>query len=228
MVPLLASLAHRPKSPQAEAVETWLERSPLQALSASRGVRTASYSMYARQVGVLILTSMCSMPLGRSNFSVFPSTQSVVVPLACPPMRVMYRVWSPHVTQPDAHKSHERAQCTVRQLSQPMERAGALMPQPPKKTGQNLFLFITPTRPHDKLQAGLLALRFHIWDFPDTKKLPRCLLEAQTGRYCPLCLVPRSTFGQRRPQVYTGEMFAQGPAGDREGLRSVASALGWR
>lgn len=34
MVPLLVSLAHRPKGPQAEAAEAWLERSLLQALSA--------------------------------------------------------------------------------------------------------------------------------------------------------------------------------------------------
>lgn len=102
-------------------------------------------------------------------------------------------------------------------------RAGSLLLQPPRNPEQKLFLFITPMRTQDKLHAGLLALKSFIWDSLATKKPPRCLLEALRSVPCvAIHISPRSTFGQRRPRVYTGKMFAQGPAGDRKELGSYS------
>ena len=104
-------------------------------------------------------------------------------------------------------------------------RAGPLLPQPPRKPEQNLFLFMTPTRLQDKLHTSLLALKFFIWDFPATKKLSRCLPEAQTCRPHLLYLVLDSHIpqiylwaeeatGLHRENVCSGFCRAQRTAGD--------------
>lgn len=179
--------------------------------------------MCARQVGVLVLTLIYAMTLGRSNFFVLPSTQSIAIPLTCPPRRVMCRVWSLHVTQPDAPKAREHSALSINYPSP--WRAGPLLPQPPRKPEQNLFLFMTPTRLQDKLHTSLLALKFFIWDFPATKKLSRCLPEAQTCRPHLLYLVLDSHIpqiylwaeeatGLHRENVCSGFCRAQRTAGD--------------
>lgn len=67
MVPLLALLAHRSKGPQAEADEPGWK---------AEGLGLSLIARVARQVGVLILTLMCSMTLDRSiSLSLHPLSQ---------------------------------------------------------------------------------------------------------------------------------------------------------
>lgn len=113
---LLALLTHRSKGPQAEAAEPGCKVTLTGPLSSGAG--TASYSTCARQVGVLILTLMCSVTLGRFISLSIHSTSGHTPDLptnegdgqslepTCDTARGSQSPW---------------AQCTVHQLSQSME-----------------------------------------------------------------------------------------------------------
>lgn len=111
---------------------------------------------------------MCSVTLGRF-ISPFPSTQSVVIPLTCPPMRVMYRVGSPHVTQLEAPKAHGHGALSI---SYPSPwRAGSLLSQSPRKPEQNLF--ITPMSP----QENSMQVYWPLSSIDGTFRPPRSFLD---------------------------------------------------
>lgn len=149
---------------------------------------------------------------GQIHFFVSPSTQSVVIPLTCPPMRVMYRVWSPHVTQLEALKAHGHSALSI---SYPSPwRAGSLLSQSPRKPEHNR----SPIYYSNEPQENSMQVCWPSRSLSGTFRPPRRFLDV-SWRPQPAGPALCSLFSDSHiPQIYL--WTEKGSAGDREGLRS--------
>lgn len=129
----------------------------------------------------------------------------MVLPLTCPPVRMVHRGSGAGMDTARYSKAHEDSTLPISCPS--TQRADFLLLQPSRNPEQNHFLFITPRQTLSRF-IGPQVLYLGL----STTRSPRNFLDA-SWRFKPApCPIGRifsgSTFGQRHPQVYTGKMFA--------------------
>lgn len=166
---------------------------------------------------VLILSLMCCDP-GWIQFLHFP-THSIKGHTPGLPTNEgnAQRVWSLHVTQPDTPKAHEDSGLSS---SGPVHWDLAPCHLNLKASQNRKFSCLLPQmRLQDKLHAGYWASSSLSGIFQPQSHLDASWrlkpADPTSATFLEVHIPSRATSGQRRPQVYTQETFAQGPAGNR-------------